>query len=90
MIIIEWYRILIVVIGALGLLLALFNWIVHGVDIPNGLVTLLSLIISATLGPDAISKVTTSLVEAKRNNEDAITSIIDTPETPPSVENQEE
>lgn len=53
----EWYRILIVIIGALGMLAAVANWFFNGVDVPNGLVTLLSLIISATLGPDAFNKI---------------------------------
>lgn len=57
----EWYRILIVVVGALGMALALANWYFNGVDIPNGVVTILSLVISTTLGPEAISKVTDSI-----------------------------
>lgn len=57
----EWYRILIIVVGALGMALALVNWLLTGEDVPNGLVTLLSLIISAALGPDAISKLTSRL-----------------------------
>lgn len=61
----EWYRIIIVVVGAVGMLVAIINWYFNGVDVPNGLVTLLSLIISATLGPDAFNKIKAGINKAQ-------------------------
>ncbi len=62
----EWYRILLIVIGAFGVVLALVHWYVNGVDIPNGLLTILSLIISAALGPDAVSTVAQQFNKSKQ------------------------
>lgn len=53
----EWYKLLLVLIGAFGIVLAIIHWYVSGVDIPNGLLTIFTLIISATLGPNALSSV---------------------------------
>lgn len=57
----EWYRVLLIIIGAFGIILAFINWYSSGSDIPNGLLTILSLIISAALGPNAVSTVASSL-----------------------------
>ena len=53
----EWYQVLIILTGSLGIALALFHWLKNGVDIPNGILTILSLIISAALGPNAVSTI---------------------------------
>lgn len=53
----EWYQVLIILTGSMGIVLAFFHWLTDGVDIPNGILTILSLIISAALGPNAVSTI---------------------------------
>lgn len=62
----EWYKLMLILIGAFGIVLALVHWYVSGVDIPNGLLTILTLIISATLGPNAVSSITETFRGAGR------------------------
>lgn len=57
----EWYRVMLIIIGAFGIVMAFINWYTSGNDIPNGLLTILSLIISAALGPNAVSSVANSI-----------------------------
>lgn len=57
----EWYKLLLILIGAGGVVLAMVHWYVSGVDIPNGLLTILTLIISTTLGPNAVSSISETI-----------------------------
>jgi hypothetical protein len=67
----EWYRILLILIGAFGIVLAFINWYTSGSDIPNGLLTILSLIISAALGPNAVSSVASTFKNSRNSKEDS-------------------
>lgn len=53
----EWYQVLIIFTGSVGIIVAFYHWVVNGVDIPNGILTILSLIISTALGPNVVSTI---------------------------------
>lgn len=63
----EWYRVVIVLVGVAGIVLSLVNWYVNKVDIPNGILTILMLIISSALGPDALVKLRDSFTKTKES-----------------------
>lgn len=62
----EWYKLMLILIGAGGVVLAMVHWYVSGVDIPNGLLTILTLIISTTLGPNAVSSISETIRNGTR------------------------